>query len=220
MSDTHGFHADIRIPLDIDVIVHSGDISNHPDSHKNSNEVLSFLDWYESIPCKWKILVAGNHDTSIYRRLIKPLDIFNRNIIYLENTGCTIDNISFWGSPYTPTFGDWAFMMNRNKINRVWDLIPDSVDVLITHGPPKGILDSAYDFDKHGAIFRCGCKTLLNRIKQVRPKYHLFGHIHSNKDLINNGILQSAEIGTIFSNASAIDHGGNIVCYGNILTCG
>jgi hypothetical protein len=68
--------------------------------------------------------------------------------VYLENDGITIDGVSFWGSPYTPEFMNWAFMYPRSGAGkRIWDLIPSPLDVLITHGPPRGILEKAISND-------------------------------------------------------------------------
>ena len=83
-----------------------------------------------------------------------------------------IDGIKIYGSPWTPFFYNWAFNLRRGQqIASKWAAIPDDTDILITHGPPYGVLDSASD----GSV---GCKDLLDRIEIVKPQYHIFGHIH------------------------------------------
>jgi len=77
ISDTHGYHGTFPESRfeSMDVVVHSGDCSNYRDSYRNSNEVLDFIEWYKNVPVKHKIYVAGNHDTSIERRLVTPGDL-------------------------------------------------------------------------------------------------------------------------------------------------
>lgn len=222
ISDTHGFHGtfpDKRFE-DIDVVVHSGDCSNWRDVSRNSVEVKDFIEWYKNIPVKHKIFVAGNHDTSIERRLITSEDFTKAGIIYLENTETTIDGVKFWGSPHTPTFGDWAFMKAREKINKVWDTIPANTDILIVHGPPKGIRDLS--FDREGKLEMCGCNALFKKCKRIRNlKAVCFGHIH-NMDGVdtNQGVSVYDFSDTIFSNAACVYDGRfdkGLTSFGNII---
>lgn len=224
LSDTHGFHG--MYPdenfKDIDVVIHSGDCSNWMDPYRNEPEVRNFIAWYESVPVKHKIYVAGNHDTSIERRMVTPADFHAAGIIYLENAATIINDIKFWGSPHTPTFGDWAFMKKREKIGRVWDTIPDDTDVLIVHGPPKGIRDLS--FDRYGELEMCGCGALAKRCYALRETLKLvaFGHIH-NMDGVdtNQGTSRYADSRAIFSNAACVYDGRfdkGLTSYGNIIT--
>jgi len=222
ISDTHGFHG--MFPnerfKDVDVVVHSGDCSNWRDVGRNSVEVKNFIEWYKNVPVKHKIFVAGNHDTSIERRLITPADFAEAGIIYLENAATTIDGVKFWGSPHTPTFGDWAFMKAREKINKVWDTIPADTDILIVHGPPKGIRDLS--FDREGKLEMCGCGALFKKCKRIRNlKAVCFGHIH-NMDGVdtNQGVSVYDFSDTIFSNAACVYDGRfdkGLTSFGNII---
>lgn len=224
ISDTHGFHG--MFPeerfTDIDVVIHSGDCSNWMDPYRNEPEVRSFIDWYSSVPVKHKIYVAGNHDTSIERRMVTPADFAQKGIIYLENAATTIDGIKFWGSPHTPTFGQWAFMKAREKINRVWETIPDNTDVLIVHGPPKGVRDLS--FDRNGDLEMCGCSALMKRCYALRETLKLvcFGHIH-NMDGVdhNQGVSHYSYVKTIYSNGACVYDGKfdlGLTSHGNIIT--
>jgi Icc-related predicted phosphoesterase len=224
ISDTHGHHE--MFPnerfKDIDVVIHSGDCSNYKDPYRNEPEVRKFITWYESIPVKHKIYVAGNHDTSIERRMVTPADFAKAGIIYLENASTTIDGIKFWGSPHTPTFGDWAFMKKREKINLVWQNIPDDTDVLIVHGPPKGVRDLS--FNREGVLEMCGCSALMKRCYTLKDSLKLvaFGHIH-NMDGIdtNQGVSNYDRTPTIFSNAACVYDGRfdlGLTSFGNIIT--
>lgn len=210
ISDTHGLHK--NFPMDrfkgVDVVVHSGDCSNPRSPWRNFPEVMAFIEWYKHVPVKHKIYVAGNHDSSIENKMVEASDFAEAGITYLENSEVTIDGVKFWGSPYTPTFGDWAFMKARDKIYKVWAQIPEDVNVLITHGPPLGVLDLTYNRDN--TLFRCGDRALLKKIMLGLPWLNavLFGHIHNVDDINNQGTIQfSGRSGVVFSNGSCVEDG-------------
>jgi Icc-related predicted phosphoesterase len=218
VSDTHTYHDLLKIPSGLDVIIHSGDCSNPRDPYNNEPEVRDFIDWYKELPIKYKIYVAGNHDTSIEKKLVTKKDFEEAGIIYLENESVTIEGIKIFGSPHTPNFGNWAFMKERTKLERFWRLaIDEDVDIVVTHGPPKGVLDKSYD--KNHNMESCGDKSLLNRILEVQPAYCLFGHIHNCKDIINAGMQKLSICDTWFSNGSVVTDGkfGKLSSYGNII---
>ena len=218
ISDTHTYHHLLNIPSGIDLVIFSGDSSNNRDEYLNEHEVLDFIDWYKSLDIKYKIYVAGNHDTSIEGRLVRR-DLFEQNgIIYLEDESIIINGIKFYGSPITPTFGNWAFMRKREKIYKFWDDIDDDTDVLITHGPPKNILDLTYE--RSGETVLTGCSNLAKRVMKLKKlKLHCFGHIHNFKDIKNQGIKIIPEKNNcIFSNGSVVEDGrfGWLTSNGNI----
>lgn len=216
ISDTHGHHNQLPHRFDsIDIVIHSGDCSNHRVPIFNEKEVINFLNWYSSIPIEHKVYVAGNHDTAIEKRLVTPTDFQQNNIIYLENSGITIKGIKFWGSPYTPVFADWAFMHSDETLKATWDQIPEDTEVLITHGPPKGILDQTYSQKE---LKSCGCEALLKRCISLKETLRLvaFGHIHNN-----TGITQHSFGKTIFSNAACVRDDNfdlGLYYFGNIIS--
>ena len=219
ISDTHTYHDLLKIPPGIDMIIHSGDCSNPRDPYNNESEVRDFIDWYKEIPVKHKIYVAGNHDTSIEKGLVTKDDFKNAGIIYLENESVVIDGIKIFGSPHTPNFGNWAFMKERTKLERFWRLaIDEDVNIVVTHGPPKGILDKSYDRENN--LECCGDKSLLNRILEIQPTYSLFGHIHNCKDIVNAGVQKLSVCNTFFSNGSVVTDGrfGKLSSNGNLIT--
>jgi Icc-related predicted phosphoesterase len=206
------------VPYDIDMIIHSGDCSNPRDPYNNEPEVRDFIDWFKMIPVKYKIYVAGNHDTSIEKKLVTKKDFEDAGIIYLENESVTIEGINFFGSPHTPQFGQWAFMKDRVKLERFWRMaIPEDTDVVITHGPPRGVLDKSYD--RNHNMESCGDKSLLDRVLEIQPAYCLFGHIHNCKDIINAGMQKFSAYDTWFSNGSVVTDGkfGKLNSDGNII---
>lgn len=217
ISDTHGFHRMLEIPSDIDMVIHSGDGSNFRDIYKNEVEFQDFIYWYKRVPIKYKIFIAGNHDSALEKNIFNvKKQMEDSGIIYLENSDVTIEGIKIWGSPHTPSFGNWSFMKARAKLDRVWKHIPDDTNIIVTHGPPKGILDSS--FDRNNNIERCGCNALKKRILDIQPTLVLFGHIHNCRDIINAGTLKLSAYDTIFSNGSVVTDGkfGTLSSNGNI----
>jgi Icc-related predicted phosphoesterase len=217
ISDTHMAHETLEIPEGIDLVIHSGDASNKRHPGLNEPEMRKFLDWFSELPMKYKIFCAGNHDTSIERGLVRSDDIERMGIAYLYNDSIMINGFKIWGSPYVPTYGNWAFMKSRQTINRVWDNIPDDTDILVTHGPPKGILDSTI---RRGNTYDlCGDSSLLKRVMNLNLKLMCFGHIHNTKDIYNSGTRTMCGKKTIFSNGACATDGkfGILTSNGNIL---
>lgn len=224
ISDTHGYHNLLTIPNDIDIVIHSGDASNSRAPYLNEHEFIQFWNWFDNLPIKYKIYVPGNHDTFLehsisktFRKSIKDNQYVN-NTYLLINDFIIIEDLKIWGSPVTPQFNNWAFMINRNKTHKVWNNIVESSNIVITHGPPKYILDWTEDIKRN--VINVGDKNLLNKIKEIEPEYHLFGHVHNNKNILNSGIKSIANLKTIFSNGSVVTDNkfGKLTSNGNILT--
>jgi len=188
LSDTHGMHERLQVP-DGDLLIFAGDCS----SQGREYEVASFLHWFAALPHPHKVMIAGNHDFLFEQNPEKTLAMIPPGIIYLNDSGVTIEGVKIWGSPYSPRFFDWAFNCDRGEdIAQHWRLIPDGTDVLITHGPPAGILDRTMDGDV------AGCEDLLRHVERVRPKVHVFGHIHEGYGMVDKD-------GTCFVNACNAD---------------
>jgi Icc-related predicted phosphoesterase len=216
ISDTHTYHGLLDIPDNIDIVIFSGDCSNPRDPYLNKPEVENFLAWYESLPIKYKIFVAGNHDTSIEKGFINKLDFASKGIIYLENNYTEIEELKIWGSPITPTFGDWAFMKARHKTHELWQQIPNNTDIVIIHGPPANVLDLSYN--RLNQLEFCGDKALKKRLININPKLVCFGHIHNCDDIINAGTMKLSIRDTIYSNGSVVTDGkfGKLSSNGNV----
>lgn len=171
ISDTHSLHHRIPEIPEGDVLIHSGDCLG-AGTLKNVEDLNN---WLGTLPHRHKILIAGNHDW-VFQEAPELAREALTNATYLEDSGVEIEGVRFWGSPWTPTFLDWAFMLDRGQaLHNHWEQIPENTDVLITHGPPKGIGDEVQ------MGFRCqnvGCEDLLHRIRQLSLKAHIFGHIH------------------------------------------
>lgn len=201
ISDTHNKHKQINLP-EGDILIHGGDITSMGYEH----EVRSFIWWFQNIKnFDYKLFIAGNHDLSFEN---KPDWIFhyinNENLSqsdcdYLEDNELSINNetnnIKIYGSPWQPEFCDWGFNLPRNgdKLKEKWDMIPIDTDILITHGPPQTILDSAGPPINKPLL---GCELLLDRVKEVKPKIHVFGHIHSARGVkyVNDTLFVNASV--------------------------
>ena len=158
ISDTHGKHQILKDLPNADVIVHTGDITEDG----TEEEVKDFIEWFSGLSYAHKIFIAGNHDNCLYGANIEGLP---DNVHYLCNDSITIDGIKFYGVP--------MFLQDDLDGNflELFGRIPADTDVLLTHQPPLGILD-----EQDGINY--GDYTLYKRVMDVRPKYHLFGHLH------------------------------------------
>lgn len=170
ISDTHGEHRGLELPKG-DVIIHAGDFCDHG----YEDDMHDFLSWYKALEFETKILIAGNHDFFAAEQSEKFKQILPKEIIYLNDSGVTIKGIKIWGSPVQPDLVGWAFGKQRGRAMKShWDLIPEDIEILITHTPPSGILD------KSTSGMSLGCEELSKKMKQLQVKVHVFGHVHSS----------------------------------------
>ena len=184
LSDTHDLHRELTVP-DGDLLLHAGDAT----MKGTPAQIEAFDRWLGTLPHPHKVVIAGNHDWA-FQRTPATARAMIRNARYLEDEETTVAGLRIWGSPWQPWFFDWAFNLQRGaEIAAKWALIPAGIDVLITHGPPLGILDRTSRGDD------AGCADLLAAVQRVRPKLHLFGHIHEGYGVVERD-------GTRFVNAS------------------
>ena len=195
LSDTHTKHRLVNSFLPGgDILIHAGDFMS---SGYNPSEAESFFSWYDSIEgYETKILISGNHDRIMENDPSWASGVLSgyKTIEYLQDDGLTLyfdgpngdfpeDNIHIWGSPWQPEFCNWAFNLPRSgeEIKGKWNLIPNNTDILITHGPPF----SKLDFVNRGG--NVGCEELLGKVNSVKPKIHVFGHIHEGAGYVFDG---------------------------------
>jgi Icc-related predicted phosphoesterase len=193
-SDTHDQHLALKGALpDGDVFIHAGDFTGMGEP----SCVEKFNEWLGTLPHKYKLVIPGNHELTFEPGLPtydSDVAALLTNATLLNDSSAVIDGVKFWGSPVTPYFCNWAFNRVRGaEIKEHWDLIPNDTDVLITHGPPMNILDELLYNGEH-----VGCEELLKAIERVKPKVHVFGHIHAGHGVI-------AHDGTTFVNASFVN---------------
>jgi Icc-related predicted phosphoesterase len=188
ISDTHTKHEKLTGFLTGgDMLIHAGDLT----SRGYITEIENFMKWYDNINnYDTKVFIAGNHDFGFQddNQKLRGLLTGYKTIDYLEDelmmVGEDYDNmIKIWGSPWQPEFHNWAFNLPRGeKIKEKWDMIPVDTDILITHGPPIGKLDYVpYD------NINVGCEELMKRVSEIKPKIHVFGHIHEGHGYVFDG---------------------------------
>jgi Icc-related predicted phosphoesterase len=202
ISDTHCAHEVLTDEMpDGDILICAGDITGRGEV----NEILRFNEWVGRLKkYEHTILIAGNHDSCFESKFLREL---MNNCLFLHDSSTTIRGVKFTGSPWTPRFGNWSFMRPRGgEIARIWNNIPEDTEVLITHGPPHGILDKipgrkiapGEKMEKDFTI-KVGCKDLRKAIKnRIKPKVNCFGHIHEGY-----GVLE--EDGITYVNASIMN---------------
>lgn len=173
-ADLHGYLP--PIPDDLELLLVAGDVGAFSgkllESFKGWSSTLTDLyDWVDSAPCP-VIACAGNHDftfeASEHTARLIPWT-------YLLDQTVECGGFKIHGSPWTPTYGRWAFMQDDEALAAKWELIPNDVDILMTHGPPYGVMDVG-----HGGKL-AGSETLRVRLTQIDPTLHVFGHIHGSR---------------------------------------
>jgi len=191
ISDTHNLTDNLILP-EGDILLHAGDFTKLG----KKSEVQHFINFMKKLKFKYKVIIAGNHDIcfdnnkfKLKAKKLSELDVAKEDLftpeeakqmlsdfIYLENSGVEILGIRIFGSPIADSQrSDGAFIIKcSNEIRKtLWQMVPDGIDILLTHGPPYGI----NDLSKKN--INGGCKYLLHEvINRIKPKYHVYGHIH------------------------------------------
>lgn len=170
IADTHGEHAQLKLP-DGDILIHAGDMTQRG----TLQQLESVANWLRAQPHRHKVVIAGNHDFALQRDAVNARALFH-GLTFLEDSEATCEGLRIWGSPWQPWFHDWAFNLRRGAdIDAKWQLIPEGVDVLVTHGPPAGYGDLVWNGE------RVGCEDLTRQLDRVKPKLLFFGHIHEDR---------------------------------------
>lgn len=199
ISDTHQRQTNLNLPKG-DVLIHAGDMT----MGGSIASLAGVATWFEQQDFKHKIIISGNHDwgfanddQNIARLLFKEV-----GVTYLQDDEIIIDGIKIYGAPWQPWFNDWAWNLPRGEaLAKKWALIPDDTNVLVTHGPPYGILDLVEDIGRNkGRNLHQGCEELTKRVLELKQlKVHIFGHLHLNggkTEVSNNVTFANAAICT------------------------
>ncbi len=195
LSDTHEQHREAEVPHG-QILIHTGDFSM---MSRSLTSIVDFNDWLGELPHRFKLLVPGNHDFWLEADASRRSLLSNATV--LINESMDIEGLRFWGSPVTPLYGGAFGRSSVEDRRRLYASIPKDVDVLITHGPPLGILDVSPGSDYHQ-----GDPVLLDAVQRVRPKLHVFGHVHLDKR--SPRILETPH--TVFVNAALLGPDGDI----------
>ncbi len=189
LSDTHGQHAALEVP-DGDVLLFAGDAC----SSGTPGEWRAFCRWLGALPHTLKVVVPGNHDWPLQpsvptwgvsarygpatlrhaRRRVE-----DAGALLLVDRETTVASLRVYGSPWVPAFYRWAFNLPRGgpELAEVWSHVPKGLDILVTHAPAFGTLDSTNRGD------HAGCERLADRLRQLDeadagPRLHVHGDIH------------------------------------------
>lgn len=198
VSDTHNQHHKLDLP-DGDIFVHCGDFT----IGGSEKEVVKFADWINTLDFQHKVIVPGNHDFMFSRMLPLCRDMMP-NVVILVDESVKLFDVNIYGSPWVPLGPRWAYSYNRENSQRakqIWENIPKSVDLLLTHGPPRGILDLVESKEN------VGCEHLQEALKNRYPHVHCFGHIHEGYGRMNSFAFP----GTEFVNCSVLDENYSLV---------
>lgn len=188
ISDTHTKHKQLNGDLPGgDLLIHAGDFMN---SGYNPIEATNFFEWLEEINnYDHKVFIAGNHDRWMENApdVAKGILTGYKTIDYLEDDwlivgdadphDANVKTAKIYGSPWQPEFYNWAFNLPRagKELKEKWNAIPTDTDILITHGPAQGYVDTSGPPYNEPNL---GCELLIERIKEIKPKIHVCGHIH------------------------------------------
>jgi predicted phosphodiesterase len=207
ISDTHNQHNKLPVAEavkehGIDILIHSGDMTGMG----SPSEIDDFLYWWSRLEVAHKVIVPGNHDFGFqgggvnFLRRSRSHELKNTVIFTGEEHSVEIMGLKVWGNPYTPVFAKWAFMYAPERFEIVWNLFEEGLDLLVTHGPPSGILDQTARWG------RIGCPQLAAKIRsqQSPPRVHIFGHNHNDGGKTLKGV-EAFIPGTEFRNAAMLD---------------
>jgi Icc-related predicted phosphoesterase len=179
ISDLHGW-----LPPDVpdcDLLVIAGDVC--PDFRGAGSRVwlrrmaerqadwlgAKLVPWLEQAPAREVVMCWGNHDdVGEVPALVPPMPAY-----LLTDEARDVQGLRVYGTPWTHFAPEcWAFDLSLAGLAASTERIPDDVDLLVTHGPAYGVLDRVVDGR------RAGSRALGDTIARVRPRAHVFGHIH------------------------------------------
>jgi Icc-related predicted phosphoesterase len=188
ISDTHDMHREVEVPNG-DLLIHAGDFTM---DSRSARALIDFNEWLGELPHTFCVVIPGNHDFVVEDPSRRQL-ITNASL--LINEGIKVMGLRIWGSPTTPLLGEAFGVVSDRDRAKLYSRIPADTDILVTHGPPYGILDQA-----PGSEYHAGCKQLLAAVSRIKPMLHVFGHAHA-------GYGTFRTLDTLFVNAALPGNG-------------
>ena len=168
------------------MLIIAGDICPHFDRVAGSPKDVAgqfnwlsttFREWHAALRVKWTVAVWGNHDFVGKYWDDEMAAAANIPWVLLQDSAADVDGVRLWGTPYTPTFYNWAFMEDESQLVKRFGAIPEELDILVSHGPPMWCCDRAYGAE------HVGSKALYGQLMglDVPPKHIICGHIHAGR---------------------------------------
>ncbi len=176
MSDTHNQHGILSNIPDADILVHAGDLTGQG----RPFEIEEVCRWFKTKLSDGKfkdvVFISGNHDFGFQEAPERMYQFYKEtaHLHYLKDSQVTIQGVTIYGVPWNPWFYDWAWNLKRgsDEMKAVWKQLPENVDLLLTHSPPRGYLDVTRSGEA------VGCEDMLEAIVDKKPKVVVCGHIH------------------------------------------
>jgi Icc-related predicted phosphoesterase len=200
ISDVHAKWQKLQIP-ECDILISAGDYSFRGEKHL----VKNFHEWLNKQEAGYIISVQGNHETWVEQNFQEAKELAEKvcpGVHFIDEGLVEIEGIKIWCSAIQPWFHNWAWNRHRGaEIKRHWDLIPVDTNILVTHGPPYGVLDEVVraDGSSYNPPNLAGCEELAKKILDLKQlDLHFFGHIHC-------GAGQKHVNGVSYYNASICD---------------
>jgi len=190
ISDTHWRHEEIDLPAG-DLLIHCGDMFNL--SGRGTQQILALDEWFGRQKFERILCTGGNHDRQLELDLTQRSQPF-RNAHFLKDEVVEFRGLKIFGAPWVPELKTHAFFQSRTGLAATWAQVPAGIDILITHTPPKGILDTS------SRGMSLGCSSLAKELGRISPRVHCFGHVHAGA-----GRRQVGK--TLFINAASFNGG-------------
>jgi Icc-related predicted phosphoesterase len=190
ISDTHEWHRELAVP-DGDLLIHAGDFTfwNH------ASKIRDFNLWLGELPHRYKVIIPGNHDR-VFNQNPRNRTLIT-NAVLLINESVRLCGLNIWGSPVTCDDAAYGYTRREDRA-RLNASIPRDTHILITHGPPYGILDR-----EPSSYRRQGCTELRAAVIQLQPRLHVFEHVHGGYGTFQNET-------TLFVNAALLGPAGDL----------
>jgi Icc-related predicted phosphoesterase len=177
IADLHGFYP--KLPGG-DLLIVAGDLT----ARDKCSEYSEFAAWLSGQEYTQTVVIAGNHDNEIQKGW-SPFEAFQdcsfNEVEYLCDSGTEFEGLKIWGSPWTKTFPRMnphckAFTVDtEEELAEKWALIPNDVDILVTHSPAYAIGD---EVTSGPYPVNVGSRSMCKRLIPMKFKLHVFGHIH------------------------------------------
>jgi Icc-related predicted phosphoesterase len=147
------------------------------------DETADFIDWFAAQPAAHRLLICGNHEVGIARAAANDRDKLaaalraGGKVTYLQDRTVEVAGLRVHGTPWmalptTEMYAHTAWCLDgaSAELQAKFRAIPEGLDLLVTHAPPRGVLDN-------GGL---GGAALAAEVARAQPLVHCFGHVHSS----------------------------------------